>query len=305
MIKIERKYLNAISRTFSPLVMDDIIEKGYSSYLREIFENSGINGQLDPSTTLSGFFSQIYQVLFRSYRNEYIYKNEIARKVLLGRHSLNTANMLTEFRIGKCKADAVIFNDTSTAYEIKTELDSFSRLNKQVQSYLKAFDKVYVITSPSQASRVKEMLPDEVGILLLTDRNTISTEKRAKPNLRNIDLAVLFDSLRKNEYIRIINEHYGAIPDVPNTLIFSKCKELFVKMSVEDAHKMVITILKKRNKPNGLQNSIDKIPKELFGYLLTIANDERKIRLLPDRLNNRLIDIVSQQAEELLCTTHI
>ncbi len=304
-IRIDSKYLNAAGRTFSPLVMDAVIEKGHSRYLKELCYNTGIINQLDLSTKLADFFTEIYKVLFRSFRNEYVYKNEIARKILLGRHSLNTANMLTEFRTGKCKADAVIINKTSTAYEIKTELDSFNRLSKQIHSYLKAFDKVYVITSQSKIRYLNNFLPDNIGILSLTDRNTISTVKKAKSNLQNIDLALLFDSLRKSEYTRIICEYYGAIPDVPNTLIFSKCKELFVKIPVEDAHKLVVKVLKKRNKTNELGSTIDKIPKELIGYLLTIANDTKKIRLLSNRLHNCIGDIIDNQKEEVLCTTHI
>lgn len=47
--------------------------------------------------------------------------NVIANKILLGKHSLNTSHMLSEFRVGYNKADVVIINGTSSVYEIKSE----------------------------------------------------------------------------------------------------------------------------------------------------------------------------------------
>jgi len=93
--KINRKYLPALSRIFSPVVMDSLTVKGHSGYLTEVCANSDLIGHVDPSMPLSQFFDWIYNILFKSYRNEYIYKNAIANKILLGKQSLNTSHMHT------------------------------------------------------------------------------------------------------------------------------------------------------------------------------------------------------------------
>ncbi len=235
--KIDKKYLPALGRVFTPIVMDNLSQKGYSGYLSEVCTNSGLLKKIDTSMTLGQFFDWVYNLLFKSYRNEYIYKNVIAHKILLGRHSLNTSRMLTEFRVDKSKADVVILNGTSTVYEIKSEYDSFVRLKKQIQAYFKVFDYINVITSPSQAEKLKTILPDNAGIFVLTKKNTITTIRDSQSNKKNINTSILFNSLRKAEYTEIIKGYYGKIPDVPNTLIYNReCKELFCKMQPVIAH---------------------------------------------------------------------
>ncbi|PKG80047.1 hypothetical protein CXF80_18020 [Shewanella sp. Actino-trap-3] len=91
---------------------------------------------VEPSTISIVDVLKTYATLDKHYRYEYFYKNTIANNRLLGRHSLRTAAMITEFRVGRNIADCVIFNGSSTCYEIKTEFDSLSRLDAQLDSYL-------------------------------------------------------------------------------------------------------------------------------------------------------------------------
>lgn len=49
-------------------------------------------------------FDAAFSLLQREgYRHEYIYKAALTHKILLGKHSLHTASMITEFRVGECK----------------------------------------------------------------------------------------------------------------------------------------------------------------------------------------------------------
>jgi hypothetical protein len=135
-MQIESKYLSSLGRLFSPIVLDEIIHNNRSDYLREFLSESGITNQLNMNIPLGSFMEDVYWSLFANYRNEYIYKNVIARKILLGRHSLNTTNMLTEFWVQDCKADVVMINGNLTDYEIKSELDTINRLENQIRRYL-------------------------------------------------------------------------------------------------------------------------------------------------------------------------
>jgi len=69
-------------------------------------------------------FESLYKVLTDNYRSEYVYKNTLFNKLLLGKHNLNTTSALVELPIGDSIADFVLFNGSATVYEIKTELDS-------------------------------------------------------------------------------------------------------------------------------------------------------------------------------------
>jgi hypothetical protein len=284
-INIDTKYLPALSRVFSPIVMDSLAQKGYSAYLNEVCANSGILHKIDKTMLLSDFFDWIYNFLFRNYRNEYIYKNVIANKILLGKHSLNTSQMLTEFRVGKCKADAVVVNGTSTVYEIKSEFDSFARLKNQIYAYLQVFDNINVITSAPQARKLISELPECIGILVLTDRNTISTIRKSESNKKNITQQVLFDSLRKNEYMKIVKDFYGTVPDVPNTRIYRECKCLFCRIPSESAHDLTMAILGKRINTKLLKEFIGQGPDSLSSCFFNMSNNAARLRSLMDKLS--------------------
>jgi hypothetical protein len=283
--KINQKYLYALSKVFSPMVMDSLALKGNSRYLSEVCLKSGLLEQIDFSNTLGQFIDWIYKILFKYYRNEYIYKNVLAKNILLGKHSLNTSSMLTEFRVGYCKADVVIINGTSTVYEIKSEFDSFARLEKQVLTYLDIFDNINVITSGPQAIELKAKLPEYIGILVLTDKNTISTIRESKSNKDNINLGILFDSLRKNEYIKIIKEFYGTVPDVPNTIIYKECKGLFNNIPADIAHDLTFKILRERSDSITLKIFIEQAPRSLYAYAMSISDDKKKMEGLMSRFS--------------------
>lgn len=289
---INKKYFPAIGRIFSPIVLDSLIFNGHSNYLAEVCKNSGLLDKIDTSMPLSRFFDLVYNLLFKNYRNEYIYKNAIANKILLGKHSLNTSSMLTEFRVGRCKADAVILNGTSTVYEIKSELDSLKRLENQLNAYCNIFDHINVITSGSQVAKLEATLPGRVGIQFLTNRNTISTIRESKSNKKNISPDILFDSLRKQEYLKIISSFFGAVPDAPNTLIYRECKKMFCKMPPETAHDLTINVLRKRNNAKLLGEFISVAPNSLSAYALSICNEKSKIVSLKNNLKNSIGSIL-------------
>ena len=291
-LEIDKKYFPTIGNFFSPIVLSSLERSGYSSYFSEVCKTSGLIRNIDTSISLSDFFDIIFNFLLKNYRNEYIYKNIIANKILLGKHSLKTSQLLTEFRIGKNKADIIILNGTATVYEIKSEYDTFFRLNKQINSYIKTFEYVNVITSPSQIRKAIQALPESIGILSFTDRNTISTFRKPKSNLNNINLSLLFDSLRKDEYIEIVKKYYGSAPDVPNTKIFNVCKKKYSEMPLKEAVKLTNHILKKRNYSDFTMQNIKKVPFSLKAYILSLGNNKIRIENTLKVLNKKLIEII-------------
>jgi hypothetical protein len=196
--------------------------------------------------------------------------------------------MLTEFRVGKCKADAVVINGTSTVYEIKSELDSFNRLEKQLGAYMQVFDHINVITSKQQAEKLLKDIPEIVGILIVTDKKSISTLRVSISNKKNIVPEVLFDSMRKNEYLNVIEKLYGAIPDVPNTNIFKECKRLYIQKNPEIAHDITMAELKKRNEASSLADFLKNAPDSLSAYIISNANNKFKLQALADRFTTNI-----------------
>ena len=104
--------LSALSRMFSSSVISEIAKKGQSPlFSRLLSEASVFEFDDTDNVTIGDAFDTAFSLLRRSgLRNEYVYRSALIRNVLLGRHSLRTASMLTEFRIGSSKADMVILN---------------------------------------------------------------------------------------------------------------------------------------------------------------------------------------------------
>ncbi|WP_235427243.1 sce7726 family protein [Cohnella kolymensis] len=164
-----------LNRIFTKSTFTDWIKNHKDSDL-----NESIRKYLSNSPILNkDVISQIYKTMLKSHRNEYIYKNTLLNKLLLGRHSIKSTIALTEIPIEKSKADFILINGKAVVYEIKTELDNFDRLIGQLKDYYKAFDYVCVITSESNYKNVLTLLQNtDVGLCTLTRRNTISTKKR-------------------------------------------------------------------------------------------------------------------------------
>ena len=259
--------------------MKELAATGRSALAAAILKEAAFQHILDPATPLWEFFDQIYALLFRSYRNEYIYKNVIAQKILLGVHSLTTTCMLTEFRAGNCKADTVLLNGTSAVYEIKSAYDSVERLARQITAYRQVFDNINVITSESQAEKVSAVVEKDIGLLVLTDRSTIRTV-RAPVSLKHlVQPSVIFDSLRRNEYEQIIGSHFGTVPRVSNARIYQACRDLFRTLSPEVAHDAMVTVLKKRGNNRGLNEFVASVPASLKALSLSCRlNSAEQVR---------------------------
>lgn len=291
MTEIDGRYLPSLSKVFSPIVMERLIQYGKSDFLNEIIEHSAAFKGFDRSLPLFRFFEEIYNYLNQNYRNEYIYKNVLAKQCYRGEHSQNS-HMLTELRVSNCKADVVILNGTSTAYEIKSELDSFDRLEKQIRAYSSMFDHIYVITSVSQASKLCDRLPSHVGIQALKPNNEIDLIRHVRSNKKDISNAVIFDSFRKLEYIQIIKSRFGTVPDVPNTQIHQECKDLFCTLSQEEAHETMLQTLSRRSNTL-LRDVLAGLPVSLRAWAVSAKIDESKHQRLMLLLKQRTDSVLS------------
>lgn len=260
--------------TFKKIIKEDnidIVQKRAKKYLSH-------NQNVELSTYYD-FFEHLYNSMLKNYRSEFIYKNEIVNKVLLGKHSLNTTTILNEFRIGKSIADLVMLNGTSVVYEIKTEYDSPERLLNQINEYRKSFLNVIIVTHQSVSNKYATFLTknnlQNVGLLSLTTRNTLSTIIEATADASCLDITYMFKCLRKDEYINLIKSYFGYLPDVPNTKIFRKCLELAKKIEAKDFHDFMFYYLKKRTIREKNIVSSRKIP-NFLKHISICSNFEKK-----------------------------
>ena len=226
---------------------------------------------VDPDGKNNGqLISEIYQVLRREYRNEYYYKNTILNELLLKAHDPTETTALTEVTIGRSKADFVLINGTATAYEIKTELDNFDRLESQIADYSKAFTRVSVLTCEHRLVALQKRLSaSPVGVWIMTENGTIAEVKKPQECSAGLDAATMFRVLRKQEFEKIIGRHFGSLPAVTQYEYYSACKRLFCQLDTPTAFSEFVATLKKRARID--IEAYQKVPYELK-FLVYFSN---------------------------------
>ena len=260
---MSNRYNPYLAKLFSNSVIREFALKGNSDRFVNTIRESGIYQSYGNNTSLKDIFEKVYSYLQDNYRSEYVYKNAIANKLLLGRHSVNSSVLLTEFRVSKAKADIVIINGTSSVYEIKTEYDNLNRITDQLTEYKKAFDLINVVTCDKMLDKLLKLIPQDIGVITLSPKYTLKTVRNAQQNKKNVSPEVIFDSLRKKEYIKILKQKMLHIPAVPNTQIYALCKKLFVQLSPEEAHDAMVKVLRHREYSPSTKNFIQKVPKSV------------------------------------------
>lgn len=204
--------MNILNRVFSKSMIKELLSSGRSEIIDNAYE---IYFGKDNTTNNKTKIESLYKIIEKHYRNEYLFKNIIFNKMLLGRHSLNTTSALTELWINNSKADFVMFNGKATVYEIKTMLDNLDRLDNQIRDYYKVFDYVEIIVDEVHLPKIIERYTESnVGISILTKRNSISSVKKPKQSAQHFSYESLYKILRKQERKNILNHFYGELPIV-------------------------------------------------------------------------------------------
>lgn len=285
-LSFDREYERQLPLLFHGPALLELANKGHSvlaSYLLDRAKRSVFNEHL----TYADFYEACHGVMWERYRSEYVYKNAIASKILLGRHSLGTTKFLTEFRVEQCKADVVLINGTSSVYEIKTELDSLDRLNSQLISYCRVFDRVYVVTHDTFANKLADSTADHIGILVLSDEYSFKEMRKAQSNKLSVSPESIFDSLRRDEYMQILKSTIGDVPNVPNTQIYAACKRLFCELTPEVAHDGMVAALRRRKPSDALKALVQNGPESLRAALLSAELSDKQVTSLAQALTQR------------------
>lgn len=148
----------------------------YFNFAKELFSNYNL---LQINSELSNSFSKLsleYSINFSLENNiRYLY-NEIINKYYHNEITVksNFINNLLfkskkhvtifEFNLKNSRADLCKINGKSIAFEIKTDLDNFSRLEKQINDYSEVFEEVYVICSKLNICNISNIIPSFCGI---------------------------------------------------------------------------------------------------------------------------------------------
>lgn len=242
-----RFFSSVFSRSFFTEVMESgAVPKSFAERLAQ-YDASLVK----PGQTFGNCLRTIYARLARGYRSEYIYKNMLLR-MLVRNHARRNTVIFNEFKCGDAYADLVMFNSESRVFEIKTELDSPARLERQLANYKAFFQRCYIVTHESQAEKYGQIDP-EVGIIELVEGEGLPYlhEYRAAQRLHSVDVDVLMQTMHTNEYKALVQELCGELPPVGAFRMFAECAKMLKSVESYKLQQECLKLLKKRGKTSG------------------------------------------------------
>lgn len=157
--------------------------------------------------------------------------------------------IIEEKQMGKSRADVVMVRDGNiTGIEIKSDADTFKRLDRQVLDYNRHFDYNYVVVGSSHAMHIEEHVPDWWGIITVDEANSTTKAadfymlRKAKENPR-----VHYTFFRKRQIAFLWRTELAHIQELHNfpkykgkskkfiqDLIFEKVSEEVLKKQITD-----------------------------------------------------------------------
>lgn len=274
-----RSYASIFSSTyFSKLLQND--DYAFIDAKINLYDQSKIGKGIN---TYYDYIKYVYSELSKQYRNEYVYKNTFINELLIKKYGVKNTIAINEFRVGESIADIVLFNGTSKAFEIKTELDSKKRLNGQLSDYRKIFKESYIVTHEALVDMyLKE--DESIGVISLETSSKSFKMIEIRPAKINSEISpeAIIRSIRTNEYKNIVKEYYGALPKMNSFNMFDICFDLIKEIPNENLNTLFIEELKKR-KSNTV--NINSFFKELRQLGLAMNIDEKTHHNLLIKLN--------------------
>ena len=261
----------------------------------DTFKNTIYNSNLASfnkldNATIMDVLNQYYIQLLTYYKNEYVYKNILINNIT-NEMNLNRFSLISEMDIGiDSRVDIALFGDTSEAYEIKTDLDTLNRLDKQLHDYSKGFEKIWILTSEKQVENISKRTGDKFGIKYINQNNKIELFREAKGGIDSITHAGLFSLLKQKEYMQLLKRHYGRIPNHNTNQGKEAMINMFKNIDIKTVNQYTIEIISHRVNLNKLLYLLSELPNSLLSICLSNQVQKESTKFL-NLINLKIADL--------------
>lgn len=137
---------------------------------------------------------------------------------LIDYHKCPDAMVIDELGVahGKNRIDIAVVNGCIHGYEIKSSKDNLLRISSQLDSYVKCFEKLSVITAENHLDALMKKTPEWCGIILAEKEQQgnikFTTLRESKTN-PDVDIVAMAHFLWKKETIEMLKS-LGADKDM-------------------------------------------------------------------------------------------
>ncbi len=173
---------------------------------------------------------------------------ELRRAVLRYVHSLHDGSMNTlvveEFgvRHGAGRVDVAVFNGQMDAYEIKSDLDRLSRLDRQINLFSSVFDSLTIVCGTRHADAALRLAPTWCGVLQLAQgRLSVLRVGGRSPAQTPSHLVKL---LHKHEVVDLLRARaYAPRQGQTRANLYARLLE---RVSPDEVRSIVLSVIKQR-----------------------------------------------------------
>ena len=280
----------ALSGLFLMSTLKGLAEVGEPTKFKSLIAESNVVSVVNPDTKIREIFDLAFDFLIkRDFRSEYVYKAALFEKIILGKNSVNTATAISELRINQSKLDVAILNGSSVAYEIKSERDNLRKVLKQVMDYRQVFPEVVVVAGENHLYKLLGILPEEVGVMILSRRFQLSELRPAVSDCSYLRSSAICSTLRLAEGKQILKDFGHKIPELPNTMIHEAVFSELRQLSPVDLQYAMLRVMKKTRGLKPKADTIDFLPRSLKSITTSIRFTKKEL----SRLQNRMDDPIS------------
>lgn len=236
-IKKDKQMVPILQNVFTKRNLENIYVYHHSNINEKALHKVGL---IPSKINIAHDFDSLYQYLDQNYRDEYIFKNELLKQLVI-KVGTNKVSALRELAIADCIADFAVCkaNDTEI-FEIKTGLDSLSRLFNQLNNYYQAFTKVSVVSTPQHIKQLKANLPiSSIGLYILHKNDRLEQVKAPDFNSSMLNYETIFFILRAKEKENIIKACFGKLPHVGIYYYEDELLKMFKQLPILQAQQLL------------------------------------------------------------------
>lgn len=122
----------------------------------------------------------------------------------------NNIKVIQELGLGyyNSRIDIAVINQELCGYEIKSDRDTFKRLDMQIYSYNNIFDRITIVLGRNKIEKAKEIIPDFWGMIVAFKKDgklLLKECRKAKLN-KNVNLRGLVNLLWRIEIAQVLRE---------------------------------------------------------------------------------------------------
>ncbi len=271
-----------MSNAFSKSILSDLLKTGKSKKFDLILNSIST---LDKKNKTHGeLFDFLHLNMIKSYRNEYVYKNAIANKIVLGRHKFKNISFFTELFVWGVIADVVVANGTTTAYEIKTAYDSFSRLSNQIGIYEQAFEHVNIVIPEEKLSSLLKVAPENSGILILSDNFTFQEYRKPESNKELLSTEIMASLLHAEDKKELLKKYFNKVLEYKTVDDFYNENKYLLELDKNTMHMELLNSMHRRQYDQQRKDLVLKSPESLRSILISANYSRPKMKLISNFL---------------------